>query len=123
MISISRNNIITVNRGDSINFLFCIIANDDFDIYELNNKDTLYVGVLEPNCSFEDAIIRKVFTAEDLTEDSQVLITLSPEDTEYLLPGTYYLQIKLKRYTPTDDEEGEYSTETVLGKTKFIILD
>lgn len=47
--------------------------------------------------------------------DGNLYIKLEPEDTELLPPGDYYYTVKVEH------EDG--SVETVLAKTKFMIID
>jgi hypothetical protein len=122
MASISHNRIVTMNRGDDFSFVFDVPSNIPFETYSLSDKDTLYVGVMEPNSQFECALIRKAFTNAN-AKDEGIEIALEANDTINLLPGLYYMQIKLRKYLDTKEGVDEYSTTTVLDKTKFIILD
>lgn len=90
----------TLNRGDT--FVFPIIINSNtklnFKQYVLTDADKLYVALLEPNQAFEDAILRKVITNKDKTdENGNPLLIVNSRDTEYLLTGKYYLTIKLQQ--------------------------
>lgn len=85
-------------RGDT--FELPIIINKgtqlDFEPYYLQDDEKLYIGITQPNESFENAIIRKVLTNDDLTDDDgNIVLILKPEDTMYLMPGKYYITIKL----------------------------
>lgn len=126
------NNILQMNRGDTLQFTFTI--NDyaeGFDYYRLAGNDALYFGLLLPNQQFEDAIVKKKYTTSDIIEgdpDGAVLITLEPKDTLCLLPGRYYYMIKLKMdHIDKDEETGEethvQSVTTIINKTKFFIYD
>lgn len=116
MFNISQNKLITMTRGDSALFSLSInrgtIAEPDY--YELQEGDKLYFGVTEPHKSFELGLIMKVLTSEDCI-GSIVAITLKPEDTEYVLPGTYYYSLKLR--TADDD------VYTIIDKRKFVVID
>lgn len=121
--NISLNNIIIINRGDTFTFDFTIYdENSPEGRYILKDDDALYFGIMLPHQPFEDGIIRKKYTKEDCDEMGNLTITLRPEETLNLLPGTYYYAIKLHKHT--DDEE-DYIDEviTVINKTKFIICD
>lgn len=65
-----NNNIITINRGDT--FIFPLYINNGSNIspnnLELTDKMTLYVGVMEPNQPFENAIIKKRYVKDDEKE-------------------------------------------------------
>ena len=118
MFNISNNNIVTINRGDT--FTLNLFINDGTVLepiqYFLQEGDKLYFGLMEANQPFEFALIRKVFTMEDAGEDGYVVMKFDGDMTEFLLPGTYYYMVKLYK---AEDE----SVETVINKTKFVILD
>ena len=79
---------VTINKGTQL----------DFERYTLSETDKLYVGIVEPNQSFENAIIKKVLTKNsEKTDDGDVIFKLTPQDTEYLMTGKYYITIKLKQ--------------------------
>lgn len=127
MFSIS-NNIITINRGDTAELNYKINrgtpANPQW--YELENSDKLVFILTEPNKSFDKALLRKVYSAEDKEEDGTINIKFRPNDTYYLLPGTYYYEIKLCiNESPTQEllDSDNSIIETVSPKRKFIILD
>lgn len=112
---ISNNNIITLNRGDT--FSFSITAP------LVNEGDKVYLGFTEPNQRWEDALIKKIVTvpARNTAEDYMATFTFSPADTENILPGKYYYEIKLVRYSQTVNTEVE-SVETLRSKTIFYII-
>lgn len=121
-----KNKVISMIRGD--NFKFDVVINEgkdesSDDIYTLKNQDVLYFALMEPNKSFEDSILIKEYTADDSSEGDEnkaVTISLVPEDTELLNPGTYYYTVKLNKI---DELEGIDETITVIPKTKFFIID
>ena len=96
---ISCEGIVTLSRGDTFQAPIFINAGNDLSPlrYVLDEGDKLYVGIMEPNQPFETAIIRKVLTAKDLNEKKDAVLTLTPEDTEKLLPGKYYYSVKLQK--------------------------
>ena len=96
--SISNNGIIVINNGDTFNMSVPINFRKDIDIdeYEMGVDDRVYFSICEPKQHFEDGVVRKIFTAADLDSDGNIKITLIPSDTYYVLPGTYYYEIKLK---------------------------
>lgn len=121
MTSISNNNIITINRGDTLSFSFAVnIGNGISPIkYILSENSKLYLGVTKPNDKFENAIIKKVYTSEsDKDNDENIIITFNPEDTYCLDTGKYYYEIKLQVFT----EENE-QIYTVQQKTEFWIVE
>ena len=92
---------ITINRGDTVQFPFYVneIGNMWAPVKsELEDADTVYFGIMEPNQNFENAIVKKVFNKySQRDEEGDLLITLDPIDTLYLRPGKYYYSIKRKR--------------------------
>ena len=122
MFSISRNGIITVNRGDSFTIKYFINFGGAYkpEQYILKAGDKLYFALMEPHQPFEHALIRKVYTDKDVNLDGLVEMNFIPEMTEFLLPGTYYYMIKLVR---PGEESGDEFVDTVCPKTKFVILD
>lgn len=122
MFNVSSNYIITVTRGDSFTLNTFVNLGTKLNPvqYFLEEGDKLYFGLMEPHKPFEEALIRKVFTKDDANEEGEIVMNFSGEMTEYLLPGTYYYMIKLVR---PGDESGEEYIDTILSKTKFIILD
>lgn len=125
MATVARNGIIEIHRGDTA--VFPILINIGTNImpllYELREKDTLYFAVMEPGKKFEDAIIRKTFGPSDFNRKTFcVPVRFYPEDTEYLKPGRYYYQVKLRRDASNIDC-GFEAVETIIPKTKFIIVD
>lgn len=111
----SNADIINLNRGDTLNApLFINIGTFTNPIrYRLLPTDKLYFGIMEPNQCWENSIVRQVYTSESgKTKDGDIIIQLTPEDTEFLLPGTYYYMIKLLTtkeviyysYLETEDE-------------------
>jgi len=141
MFNIAFNGIITVNRGDSFRFPLTINFGSSLEpnTYGLNEHDKVYFAVMEPNQPFETALIKKVFdkSHEKTDKDTGVRyleISFKPQDTECVLPGKYYYQIKLQRFHKMLDSEGElvqpeqwdlvnYDVDTVIDKTQFFILE
>ncbi len=133
MVNISNNGIISMNRGDTVEVPLFINVNDKLlpIRYPFSAEDEIYLGISEPNQRWECALIKKKFTAEDLNEQEDVVLKLSSEDTEFVLPGTYYYEVKLRHVeeVETESEEGEVETifketvYTIVPKRKFIILE
>ena len=120
MFNISNNGIITITRGDY--FSLPLFMNQGTELkplrYILDDKSQVYVGVMEANQPFETALIRKKFTSADLNDKGDINIEFFPEDTQCLLPGKYYYQIKLNKYNA---EKDKYEVHTVVQKTQFFI--
>lgn len=115
-----EDNYLKMNRGDS--YILPLVINEgtklDFKQYQLRQFDKIYVGIMEYNQAFEDAIIRKVITITSPTDRyGHPLLKLSPKDTEYLVTGKYFIEIKLVQ---NDFNEGETVT-TILPLKEFFI--
>lgn len=123
MFEISRNGIVTLSRGDSFEFSVFINLGTLLEPvqYFLEEGDKLYFALMEPNHPFEAALIRKVYTKDDMDESGNVIMKFVPEDTEYLLPGTYYYMVKLLR--PAKESGESDKVDTIISKTKFAIVD
>lgn len=133
MFNISNNQIITITRGDTASFTITINLGTELCpiIYDLLENDKVYFGIMEPNCPFEHAIVKKVFGSDDFVrvdpetgEEAHYLqVTFKSEDTEFLLPGNYYYMIKLFRPANPLDIKDVDKIDTIVTKHKFVILD
>lgn len=123
--TISNNGIITMTRGDTIKVPIFINAGDNTDYirYTLEEGDTLYFGIMEPEAPFEKSLIRKVLTKDDLNQYGDVEIALSLNDTQYLQTGTYYYEAKLKQIRLLDNGQTSEVVSTVIPRRKFIIVE
>ena len=123
MFNIAFNGIITINRGDS--FSFPLVLNMGTTLnpskYFLDEHAFIYFAVMEPNQPFENALIKKKYTVHDVDEYGNVLIKFRPQDTQCVLPGKYYYQVKLQRFNSDDPED--YEVDTVIDKTLFYITE
>lgn len=119
MACISQNGIITLNAGDYFEYPLFINAGSVLEPlrYILENDDKVYFSIMEPNQPFEFAIVRKIFTKDDLTPMGDVNVVLNSEDTEYLLPGCYYYEAKLLIRKDNKD-----FISTVVPKRKFYVM-
>ena len=129
MVQIANNGIITVDQGDSFTLPFYIYLGPlNNEIYHMAEGDRLYFAVMEPNASFDEAIIKKVYDWHDFDSQGQcVHIHFTTDDTANLLGGTYYYSVKLVRNHTIDIQNGiqtssEILVDTVQKKTKFIII-
>jgi hypothetical protein len=120
MFRISSTKIIELTRGDSFMYpLFINIGTEMYpERYLLKEGDTVYFAVMEPNQKFEDAILKKVYTASDEeTPDGDLIISIRSEDTEHLEPGKYYYTIKAKF------SDSKLPVQTIIENREFWILD
>ena len=119
MYSISNNGFICITRGDLFEVPLFLNRGTKFSPVRYNIKDhkdaIVYFGVMEPNQKFEEAIIRKKLTYVDANNHGDVMVKFKPSDTEYMVPGKYFYEVKL--------DHGNGKVETVVPKTEFIILD
>lgn len=118
-------NIITLNRGDTFKFTLSIEDESaENGYYILRNDDAVYLGIMDPHQMFENALIKKKYTAEDIDEAGNLLIEITSEDTLDLFPGIYYYTIKLHKSSPATEDEAEIDeVSTIINKTKLIIND
>lgn len=93
-------NYFTMERGDTFQLPLDIYDGSDFNKtkYYLTATDKVYVAILQPHESFENAIIRKVVDINsDIDECGNPLFILDSIDTEYLLIGKYFITAKLEQ--------------------------
>lgn len=93
-------NCFMLSRGDTFRFPITINCGTKLEpeIYELKQNDTLYIAILEPGQSFENAIIRQTLTMKNADEETGcITFILKSSDTEYMLTGKYFITIKLEQ--------------------------
>ena len=117
---VKKNNNLTMIRGDSFEHHFCLETGRFPRKKKLviGDDDLIYFGVMYPNDHFEGCIFKKELTKEDFDSDGNLVVTINPEDTHWLRPGTYYYEIKLLY----SSSENTY-LKTLVQKTKFILID
>ena len=124
MYQISTNNIISLCRGDS--FIVPLFINQGSKCYPIrynlhNHKSfELYLGIMECNQKFEDAVLRKKWTYNTglINQYGDLMVGLSPDDTLLLHPGKYFYQVKMKYKTKAGDK-----VSSVTPVTEFWVLD
>lgn len=123
MFRIGNNGIVTVNRGDSFDLPVTLQTGTALQpqVYELQENDCLYLGIMEPNQPFEVAIVRKKLTYDDVYDTGSIVFNFTPNDTLCLLPGKYYYQVKLTSTDP--DNTCIKHVETIIDKTLFYIQE
>jgi hypothetical protein len=123
MFTLGFNGIITVNRGDSFSFPLYINCGTNLEpiLYNIDSSVVVYFAVMEPNQPFEEALIKKRYTAADCDENGNVIVKFRPKDTQCVLPGKYYYQVKVQRFNSDDPED--YEVDTVVDKTLFWITE
>lgn len=69
-----------------------------YEQYQLQGNDKLYIGIMKPGESFENATIRCALDKNSArNENGDTIFKLNSVDTENLYPGKYYISIKLVR--------------------------
>ena len=116
-VRVVQNNIIELNRGDSFEIPIFINVGERFEPvrYVLRPQDKVYVSIAEPNQPWEFSLIKKVLTRVDFNKKRDVVFKLDPIDTEYVMPGKYYLQAKIVL--------GNGKVYTILPKRQFWIVE
>lgn len=119
MFSIANNGIVCMNCGDTLSVPLFINAGDVFQPirYILEETDKVFLSITEPNQPFEFGVVRKIFTKENLNAFGDIVINLVSSDTEMLLPGTYYYEIKCQIGS---SEKSDIAT--IVPKRKFILV-
>ena len=112
-----RNNIIELHRGDYFALPIYINYGNRFRIlrYVLRPKDKIYVSIAEPNQPWECSLIKKVLTRKDFDKRRNVILEILPEETEFVMPGKYYLEAKI--VLPSG------ITHTLIPKRQFWIVE
>lgn len=118
-------NIIVLNKGDTKDLLIRIPDKLDPAInYILTPNDVVYFAILYPQQEFEDAIILRGYTVEDLTKEGLVKIRIFTEDTIHLPAGIYYYTIKLQTgdtHPVIGDCDDPEELRTIIPRTKLIL--
>ena len=115
------NGIITLHAGDTFStpiFIGSSIEPSPESRYELAADDKLYIGIMEPHQPFKYALIRKMILGSEVEAGKDPVFKLTSNDTEFVVPGVYYYEIKLQ----TTDEAGEEVVNTIVPRTKLVIL-
>jgi hypothetical protein len=93
-------------RGDT--FILSLPLNEGtrehFVRHVLTNDEQMYIGIMKPNQSFEDAYIRCVLTSTSEKDSlGNCILRLHPEHTANMIPGKYYFTVKFvsKDYVQT----------------------
>ena len=100
MVRVADNGYITMNRGDTWTLPLFINQGTELEPVRFYIKDhpgtKVFLGAMEPNQSFEYAIVRKMYTSESaVNEEGDLIVGFDTNDTLYLHPGMYYYQVKV----------------------------
>lgn len=117
----SNSSIITHTRGDTLSQpIFINMGTYVRPVrYSLQPGDYLYFSLMEPNTYFENGILKKIYdcySPKNMFGDT--ILYLDSNETEFLIPGTYYYEIKLRQI----DHTGHETVTTVVPKTLFYIV-
>lgn len=112
-----------MNRGDTLHLGIMVPEGYDcmnFEIHELQPRERLYVSITKPHQRFEDGMVRKILTVDDVDMFGVPYLDLDSKDTEFFEEGRYYIEVKLAEY----DEDGttERKVWTVIPKTIFDVI-
>ncbi len=120
------NNTVELTRGDSAIIPLSVFYSKPNLInisYFPNRYDKIYFSVMEANQSFENAIIKKIYTYDDINQQTGIIkVKFDSIDTQFLKPDTYYYTVKiLKKGLDSNLEDSMGRIETVISNTKFVI--
>ena len=120
MLKISDNGIIVLSRGDSCELPLFINAGTDlepirFDLTK-NSQAIIYLSIMRADQYFENGFLRKMYSKNNwkLTEFGDLIVEFLPKDTQYVMPGKYYYEVKA-------DLNGSNYINTIIQKTEFWI--
>lgn len=116
MINISNNSLIEMNRGDSFYYPLFINKGKNLELerYILSGNDTVYLSIMEPNQPFDFGVVRQIYTKDNLNQNGDLILKIETKDTQNLVPGVYYLEIKIKL--------NNGNIYTIYPKKKFILF-
>ena len=123
MFNLSRDGIIRLSRGDSCKMPLFINQGTALQPirYNLNDEDkqdtVIYLSIMQPNQYFENGCVRKIFSKKSgwtLTDFGDLVIIIEPKDTQFLMPGKYFYEIKA-------DLQGNNQVNTIIQKKEFWI--
>ena len=112
--------VVNITRGDSCCITAQVLDEVSQEVYYLSDEDVLYFGVMDSNQKFEDAVIKKRLTKDNMAEDGTIMIPISPSDSIDLIPGVYWYTLKLHNIKKAAKID---RVETIVANTKFIIND
>ena len=121
MFATLSNGKITHYRGDTFREPLYIYEGNklNFTDYQLEENDLIYFAIMEPHQAFEDAIVKKKYDINSEKDSvGNIIIDLKSIDTQYLLPGTYYYEVKIRKNAQDENE----SIETIITPTIWWML-
>ena len=117
MYIIQKNNVITMNRGDTLRLSIPLYKNRlTKERVEVEDEDIIFFGLMLPHQHFECAFLKKEFDLLNFDSEGNFILSLEPLETMNLTSGVYYYELKLLKHS--DD-----SITTLIPKTQFNIVD
>ena len=117
---VGKNQIIKLIVGDTLNLYLFINQNTQVEPirYVLEQDDVVYFRIMQYWHDFEHPVVEKTYTSSSTTDDDgNLLIHLDSEDTEDLVPGTYFYCIKLVHV----ENDGDV-VYTIMPSTLFYLM-
>ena len=119
MINVSNNGIVQLIRGDYAELHIFLNAGSNLypQEYPITDGTVFYFGICEPHQPFENAIVRKRYTKENVDEEGYLKVVLESSDTEFLHEGKYYYSLKA-----VNEDNNVERVNTIIAKTLFYII-
>lgn len=120
MFHIAKNGIITLTRGDTCTFPISMNVGTPLNvsIFDLQEGDKVRFKVMRANERFEDALISKTYTIENLDDKGNIIVEFENSDTQWIESGTYFYEVKIEYVR----NEKKY-INTFIPRTKFYIVN
>ena len=122
---LTLNNKVDLVRGDSILInVFLNIGTDSRPVqYQAQDTDVFFFSLYKPNHVFEQGVVKKVLTIENIDENGDLSILIEPEDTLNLHGGQYYWMVKMVHHEKDEDDVlvPNGSVDTIIRETSFYI--
>lgn len=118
--TISKNGIVTLIKGDTFHIVMDLNVGTPLQPLKfiLENGDYVQFRLFRANNDWNNAVLIKQVTKDDLDNHGNAVFTFNSEDTEDLSCGTYYYQVKLF-YT----REETLKVITLMPRTKFHLMN
>lgn len=118
---------VCLNRGDDATITLHINEGSNLDPmqYKLNEEDSIYFAIEEPNQPFENAIVKKVINLKNnlLDKNGNITFDITSDDTLLLMPGLYYYEIKAKLYRSNQFRNGYLTVTFNFTDLTYTIID
>ena len=120
MFHIAKNGIITVNRGDTFTLPIFVNLGSPLDpnILDLQQGDQVIFRIVRANDSFDNAIIEKIGTIENLNDEGAIEFVFNTDDTNWIEPNLYYYEVKVEYF-----RDDMINVKTFIPRTKFYIVE